>query len=91
MEVPEIRSGLVVIKKIVREAGYRTKMAVTSDDPSLDCVGSCVGPRGMRINNIVHELDGETIDAIEWSPDISASIAWSVSSANATMVQSIVE
>lgn len=87
MEVPEIRSGLVVIKKIVREAGYRTKMAVTSDDPSLDCVGSCVGPRGMRINNIVHELDGEKIDVIEWCSDISEFIARALSPAKAMMVQ----
>ena len=87
MEVPEIRSNLVVIKKIVREAGYRTKMAVTSDDPSLDCVGSCVGPRGMRINNIVHELDGEKIDVIEWCSDISEFIARALSPAKAMMVQ----
>ncbi len=87
MEVPEIRSGLVVIKKIVREAGYRTKMAVTSDDPSLDCVGSCVGPRGMRINNIVHELDGEKIDVIEWCSDVSEFIARALSPAKAMMVQ----
>lgn len=87
MEVPEIRSGLVTIKKIVREAGYRTKMAVTSDDPSLDCVGSCVGPRGMRINNIVHELGGEKIDVIEWCSDISEFIARALSPAKAMMVQ----
>ena len=87
MEVPEIRSGLVTIKKIVREAGYRTKMAVPSDDPSLDCVGSCVGPRGMRINNIVHELGGEKIDVIEWCSDISEFIARALSPAKAMMVQ----
>ena len=87
MEVPEIRGGLVTIKKIVREAGYRTKMAVTSDDPSLDCVGSCVGPRGMRINNIVHELGGEKIDVIEWCSDISEFIARALSPAKAMMVQ----
>ena len=81
MEVPEIRSGLVTIKKIVREAGYRTKMAVTSD------VGSCVGPRGMRINNIVHELGGEKIDVIEWCSDISEFIARALSPAKAMMVQ----
>ena len=87
MEVPEIRSGLVVIKKMVREAGYRTKMAVASDDPSLDCVGSCVGARGMRINNIVHELGGEKIDVIEWCADPSEFIARALSPAKAMMVQ----
>lgn len=87
MEVPEIKSGLVTIKKIVREAGYRTKMAVTSDDPSLDCVGSCVGQRGMRINNIVHELNGEKIDVIEWCAEPSEFIARALSPAKAMMVQ----
>ena len=87
MEVPEVRSGLVVIKKIVREAGYRTKLAVTSDDPSLDSVGSCIGQRGMRINSIVHELDGEKIDVIEWCADPSEFIARALSPAKAMMVQ----
>ena len=72
---------------MVREAGYRTKMAVASDDPSLDCVGSCVGARGMRINNIVHELGGEKIDVIEWCADPSEFIARALSPAKAMMVQ----
>ena len=59
LEVPEIRSGLVKINGIVREAGYRTKMAVSSDDPSVDAIGACIGPKGSRVNAIVAELGGE--------------------------------
>ena len=87
IEVPEIKSGLVEIKKIVREAGYRTKMAVYPDDPSLDCVGCCIGQRGMRINNIIQELAGEKIDIIHWCSEPSEFIARSLSPAKALMVQ----
>lgn len=87
IEVPEIKSGLVEIKKIVREAGYRTKLAVYSDDPSLDCVGSCIGQRGMRINNIIQELNGEKIDIIHWCSEPSEFIARALSPAKALMVQ----
>lgn len=69
MEVPEIQSGVVQIKSIAREAGYRTKMAVHSTDPRVDPVGACVGPRGIRVEKIVEELRGEKIDIIEWSVD----------------------
>lgn len=61
LEVPEIQTGEVEIKGIVREAGYRTKIAVTSKNPSLDCVGACVGNKGMRVNAIVNELNGEKL------------------------------
>ncbi len=67
LEVPEIQSGEVEIKSIVREAGYRTKMAVYSPNPNLDAIGACVGNRGMRVNTIVNELNGEKIDIIPWS------------------------
>lgn len=87
MEVPEIKSGLVKIKKIVREAGYRTKMAVYSDDPSVDAVGSCIGQRGMRINGIVGELNGEKIDVIGWCADPLEYIARALSPAKVIMVQ----
>lgn len=75
IEVPEIRDGIVLIKSIAREAGFRTKMAVTSTDPMVDPVGSCVGPRGMRVENVVNELKNEKIDIIKWSNDPQEYIA----------------
>lgn len=70
MEVPEMRSGLVRVKNIVREAGNRTKMAVYSDDPNLDALASCIGPKGERVNNVVRELNGEKIDIILYTSNI---------------------
>ncbi|MDE7395456.1 MAG: transcription termination factor NusA [Clostridiales bacterium] len=87
LEVPEIASGLVTIKAIVREAGYRTKMAVYSEDSDIDAVGACVGNRGMRVNAIVSELGGEKIDIIHWCPDILEFIARALSPAKVVMVQ----
>ena len=75
LEVPELVSGVVQIKAIAREAGYRTKMAVFSTDPLIDAVGSCVGPRGMRVENVVSELKTEKIDIIKWSSDPAEYIA----------------
>ena len=75
LEVPEIVSGVVQIKSIAREAGFRTKMAVFSTDPLIDAVGSCVGPRGMRVENVVNELKTEKIDIVKWSADPSEYIA----------------
>ncbi|MEC7840333.1 MAG: transcription termination factor NusA [Chlamydiota bacterium] len=68
-EVPEIGDGVVVIEKLVREAGYRTKLAVRSTDPKVDPVGACVGMRGMRVKNVVRELHNEKIDIIPYSDD----------------------
>lgn len=68
-EVPEINDGIVVIDKIVREAGYRTKLTVRSTDPKVDPVGACVGMRGNRVKNIVRELHNEKIDIIPFSQD----------------------
>jgi len=68
-EVPEIADGTIVIEKIVREAGYRTKLAVRSIDNKVDPVGACVGIRGNRIKNVVRELNNEKIDIIPFSPD----------------------
>ncbi|MFH1208635.1 MAG: transcription termination factor NusA [Candidatus Omnitrophota bacterium] len=70
MEVPEIHDGLVKVKAIAREAGSRTKIAVTSTDEKIDCVGSCVGVRGQRVKSIVRELGGEKIDIIRYSDDV---------------------
>lgn len=68
-EVPEIAEGLVVIKNIVREPGERTKLAVYSNDTSIDPVGACVGMKGTRVQSIVRELRGERIDIIPWTDD----------------------
>lgn len=87
IEVPEIASGLIQIKAIVREAGYRTKMAVYCEDKKIDAVGACVGNRGMRVNAIVSELGGEKIDIIPWDPDILEFIARALSPAKVVMVQ----
>ncbi len=69
LEVPEIEDGIVEVKSIAREAGFRTKLAVWSNDPSVDSVGACIGPRGSRIQTIVGELKNEKIDIVRWSPD----------------------
>ena len=86
-EVPEIKAGLVSIKHIVREAGYRTKMAVFSEDPSIDAVGSGIGNKGMRINSIVQQLGGEKIDVIGWCQDPLEYISRALSPAKVIMVQ----
>lgn len=87
IEVPEIRSEIVQIKSIVREAGFRTKMAVYSTDPEIDAVGACVGNKGVRVNAIVNEIGGEKIDIIPWSSDILDYIARSLSPAKVLIVQ----
>ena len=69
LEVPEIEDGIVEIKSIAREAGFRTKLAVWSNDPSVDSVGACIGPRGSRIQTIVGELKNEKIDIVRYSRD----------------------
>jgi N utilization substance protein A len=72
LEVPEIMEGIIEIKHLAREPGYRTKIAVTSYDPKIDCTGACVGVRGSRVRNIIDELNGEKIDIIRWndSPEV---------------------
>ena len=67
MEVPEIQEGIVEIKGIAREGGSRTKIAVFSNDPDIDAQGSCIGAKGMRVQNINDELRNEKIDIIKWS------------------------
>ena len=85
-EVPEIKQGVVEIKAIAREAGSRSKVAVTSTQPGVDPVGSCVGMRGVRIQNIVNELHGEKIDIIEWDPEEDRFVANALSPAKVTDV-----
>ena len=75
LEVPEVKSGLVEIKSIARQAGARSKIAVYSNKHDIDPIGACVGLRGIRIQNIVTELMGEKIDILEWSDDPSVFIA----------------
>src|SRR5699024_2577628 len=69
MEVPEIYDGTVVVKSISREAGDRSKISVYAADEEIDPVGSCVGPKGQRVQAVVDELNGEKIDIIHWSED----------------------
>ena len=75
IEIPEIDDGVIEIKAISREAGSRSKVAVFSPNPNIDPVGSCVGQKGIRIQNIINELNGEKIDVIEWNEDPSIFIS----------------
>jgi len=69
MEIPEIIEGDVEIKSIARDAGVRSKVAVWSDDEKIDPIGACIGQKGVRIQSVMEELNGERVDIIEWSPD----------------------
>ena len=86
LEVPEIQSGIVQIKSIAREAGFRTKVAVFSNDAQVDAVGACVGQKGIRVERIVNELHNEKIDIIEWDSDPAVYIAKALSPARVMMV-----
>jgi len=85
-EIPEVRDGTVEIKAIAREPGARSKAAVVATVPGVDPVGSCVGMRGLRIQNIVNELAGEKIDVVEWDGEIATYIANSLSPAKVNSV-----
>ncbi len=87
LEVPEVSSGIVVIKSIAREPGYRTKIAVASTEDRIDPIGSCVGQRGTRIMAVINELGGEKIDVILWQEDAQKYIANSLSPAKAVRVE----
>ena len=86
LEVPEIQDGTVVIKNITREAGSRTKISVESRDENVDPVGACIGARGMRINHIIQELNGEKIDIIQYSDDAEQYIKAALSPAEVNTV-----
>lgn len=86
MEIPEIYNGTVVIESIAREAGFRSKIAVSAKQEGIDPVGCCVGLRGIRIQNIVNELNGEKIDVVMWDKDPATFIANSLSPARITGV-----
>ena len=87
LEIPEIETGDIEIKNIVREPGVRTKIAVASKDPNVDPIGVCVGNRGARINAVISELKNEKIDIIPWSSDTFEFIASSLSPAEVISVE----
>ncbi len=86
LEIPEVLNGVVEIKSIAREAGYRSKVAVVARQEGIDPVGCCVGLRGIRIQNIVNELNGEKLDVVAWNADLAVFIANALSPAQVTSV-----
>lgn len=87
LEVPEIYDGVVEIKSIAREAGYRSKISVHSNNPEVDSVGACVGPKGVRVQTIVSELKGEKIDIVKWSENIETYISNALSPSKVISVE----
>lgn len=87
LEVPEIHNGIVELKGVAREPGYRSKVAVAARQEGIDAVGSCVGLRGVRIQNVVNELEGERIDVIQWDPEIKDFIGNALSPAQVLSVE----
>jgi N utilization substance protein A len=87
LEVPEVFNGIVEIKSISREAGYRSKVAVAARQEGIDPVGCCVGLRGIRIQNIVNELNGEKIDVVAWNKEIPVFVANALSPAQVLSVE----
>ncbi len=87
LEVPEIHRGAVEIKSIAREAGSRSKVAVAARQEGIDPVGACVGLRGIRIQNVVNELNGERIDVVQWDPDPARFVAHALSPARVVSVR----
>ena len=79
LEVPEVKEGIIAVKSIAREAGARAKIAVISNDENIEPVGTCIGPRGMRIQNIMNEIGAEKIDVVQWSDDPAKFIAAALS------------
>lgn len=91
LEVPEIHDGFVEIKSVAREAGMRSKIAVYSRDGNVDPVGSCVGPKGLRVQNVVTELKGEKIDIVKWDEDPATYIASALSPAKVVSVEVFID
>ncbi|MBY9075820.1 transcription termination factor NusA [Nocardioides sp. WL0053] len=87
LEVPEIADGTVEICAIAREAGHRTKIAVRSTVPGVNAKGSCIGPMGQRVRNIMHELHGEKIDIVDWAEDPAELVAHALSPARVSSVE----
>ena len=84
--MPEIYDGIIEIKAVARDPGSRAKMAVISNDSSIDPVGACVGMRGSRVQAVVQELQGEKIDIIPWSPQAATFIVIALAPAEVTKV-----
>lgn len=91
LEIPEITSGLIEIKAVAREAGSRAKVAVYSADPNIDTVGACIGQKGLRIKNIVNELNGEKIDIVVWKESIEEFVSAVLSPAKVVSVEVVEE
>ncbi|GGI94516.1 transcription termination/antitermination protein NusA [Alicyclobacillus cellulosilyticus] len=91
LEVPEIYDGVVEIKAVAREAGFRSKIAVYSRNPDVDPIGACVGARGMRVQAVVNELNGEKVDIVKWSEDPAEFVANALSPAKVVEVQILEE
>ena len=87
LEIPEIAEGLIEIKSVAREAGSRAKIAVYSADKNIDTVGACIGQKGLRIKNIVDELNGEKIDIVEWKESIEEFVSAVLSPAKVNSVE----
>lgn len=86
LEVPEIHDGVVEVKSVAREAGYRSKIAVYSHDPNVDAVGACVGQKGVRVQAVVDEINREKIDIVEWSSDLKEFVSNALSPAKVLRV-----
>lgn len=91
LEVPEIFEGVVEIKSVAREAGFRSKIAVWSSNPEVDPIGACVGARGMRVQTVVGELHGEKVDIVRWSDQPEEFVASALSPSKVTKVHVIEE
>ena len=91
LQIPEINNGEVIVNSISREAGYRTKIAVSTLNPNIDPIGACIGDKGVRINTIINELNGEKVDVIEYSNDIETFVARALSPATVNSVSLVEE
>ena len=87
LEIPEVHNGIVELKTLAREAGHRTKVAVATMQENVDPVGSCLGPRGIRLQSIINELNGEKLDVIQWHPDPAVFIANALSPAQVASIR----
>ena len=87
LEIPEVHNGIVELKALAREAGHRTKVAVATTQENVDPVGCCLGPRGIRLQSIINELNGEKIDVIQWHVDPAVFIANALSPAQVTNIK----
>jgi N utilization substance protein A len=86
LEIPEVRNGDVIVKAIARDAGFRSKVAVQSKDPRIDPIGACVGQKGVRIQAVMEEINGERVDMLEWSEDPIKLIATALQPASISAV-----